>query len=409
MDISGLLAARTSIDVGEGLKEILELANATDVISFAGGFPDPSTFPGAMLVELVDQIVRSGDASAMQYSPTPGVDSVRDYLRSRVEALEGVRPGDGDLMVTSGAVEAVELVCKRFLDPHDTVIVEAPTYLGAIMAFRGHQADIATVDTDDQGLRVDDLSDRLMRGQRLKLLYTIPDYQNPRGVSLSEERRDALVELADRYGFLIVEDVAYRELHFDGAPPTSLWARAPSLVVQVGTFSKTFFPGVRLGWAAGPRDVVDQMIIAKQNTDQCAGALGQRLLEEYGRRGLLDRGLVASRTLYRGRRDRLVAALERSMPDGVRWAVPHGGFFLWLEVDADIDSVALGRQARAAGVTFVPGVPFYPDGRGRRNIRLAFSRVDGAALDEGCRRLGLLLRQATAGSSGTRNAEKETV
>jgi 2-aminoadipate transaminase len=397
MGTSGLLAARTSVDVGEGLKEILNLANATDVISFAGGFPDPATFPGATLVELLDHIVGTGDASAMQYSPTPGIDSVRDYLRTRLETLEGVRPGDGELMVTSGAVEAVELVCKRFLDPHDVVAVEAPTYLGAIMAFRGHEADITTVDTDEDGLRVDVLEDHLRRGQRPKLLYTIPDYQNPRGVSLSEERRDALVELADRYGFLIVEDVAYRELHFDGPPPPSLWARAPSLVVQVGTFSKTFFPGVRLGWAAGARDVVDQMVIAKQNTDQCAGALGQRLLEEYGRRGLLDERLVASRQLYRGRRDRLVAALERSMPDSIRWAVPHGGFFVWLEAGGDIDSVELARRARARGVTFVPGVPFYPDGRGRRNIRLAYSRVDGADLDQGCRRLaGLLVGEPPA-------------
>lgn len=394
MDLEPLLAARTKIDVGEGLKEILNLANAKDVISFAGGFPDPATFPGTDLVEILEGIVKSGDATAMQYSPTQGIDSVRDYLQDRLETLQGVRPAIGEIMVTSGAVEAVDLVCKRFLDPGDTVLVEAPTYLGAIMSFRAHGAQVGSVETDANGLRIDSLEAVLEAGTRPKLLYTIPDYQNPRGVSLSDERRDALVALADRYGFLLVEDVAYRELHLDGEPPASLWARNPSVVIQAGTFSKLFFPGVRLGWGVGPTAAIDQMIVAKQNTDQCAGALGQRLLEEYGRRGLLDQGLVASRELYARRRDRLVAALEQSMPETFSWQVPRGGFFVWLEGPGQIDSVDLARRARDAGITFVPGVPFFADGRGHNNIRLAYSRVDGPELDEGCRRLGALLADA---------------
>lgn len=393
MEINRLLAARTAVDVGEGLKEILSLANATDTISFAGGFPDPATFPGTALVELLEEIVKKGDATAMQYSPTPGIDSVRDYLQQRVESQQGVRPADGELMVTSGAVEAVELLCKRFLDPGDTVLVEAPTYLGAIMAFRGHEADVVGVDTDGDGLRVDRLERMLASGTRPKLLYTIPDFQNPRGVSLSDERRDALVALAERYEFLIVEDVAYRELYLDEEPVATMWSRDPSVVVQVGTFSKTLCPGVRLGWAVGPDVAIDQMIVAKQNTDQCAGALGQRLMEEYGRRGLLDEGLVASRDLYRRRRDRMAAALERSLPENVHWLRPGGGFFVWLTPPEGVDSVALARRARGHGVAFVPGAPFYPDGRGRENIRLAYSRVEGEDIDEGCRRLGELLAE----------------
>lgn len=393
MDIQRLLAARTAQDVGEGLKEILSLANARDIISFAGGFPDPATFPGTPLVEVLEELVKNGDATAFQYSPTPGVESVREYLQGRLARLEGVRPAAECLIVTSGAVEAVELVCKRFLDPHDTVLVEAPTYLGAIMAFRGHGAQILPVETDGDGLRVDQLTHLLHAGARPKLLYCIPDYQNPRGVSLSDERRDALVELADRFGFLIVEDVAYRELHFNDEPPSSLWARNPEVVVQVGTFSKTFFPGVRLGWGIGPQPVIGQMTVAKQNTDQCAGALGQRLLEEYGRRGWLDDGLVTSRELYRRRRDRLVAALEDSLPETVRWLTPRGGFFVWLEAPPTVDSVELARRARSHGVAFVPGVPFFPDGRGRSNIRLAYSRIEDQDVEEGARRLGRLLSE----------------
>ena len=385
-----LLAARARVDVGDGLKEILSLANATDVISFAGGFPDPATFPGSGLVDVLEQLVKSGDVTAFQYGPTQGLASTREYLAERLDTQEGRRPAPDELMVTSGAVETLELVGKRFLDPGDLVMVEAPTYLGAIMAFRGFEAELVTVDVDRDGLRTDQASELLHGGRRPKLLYTIPDHQNPAGVTLTEERRRELVSLAREFGFLIVEDVAYREFHFDGAPLTSLWALAPDVVVQAGTFSKTFFPGVRLGWAVGPRQVIDQLVIAKQNTDQCAGAIGQRLTEEYGRRGLLDQALARSRDLYRRRRDRLLTALDEHFPDAVTWTRPQGGFFLW--VTGELDSVTLAHQARERGVSFVPGVPFFPDGRGSNHLRLSFSRVEEDEIDEGCRRLGQLLR-----------------
>jgi 2-aminoadipate transaminase len=228
-----------------------------------------------------------------------------------------------------------------------------------------------------------------------KLLYTIPDYQNPAGVSLAEERRSALIEVARRRGILIVEDVAYRELGFDDTRLPSLWSMAPDTVVQIGTFSKTFFPGVRLGWAAGPADVVAQLVRAKQNTDQCAGALGQRLLEEYGRRGGLDDQAVRARQLY-GRRCRLLMeALDEHMPlTGVTWTRPRGGFFSWLTVPDQMDTVELAGQAMAEGVAFVPGAPFFADGGGRSQLRLAFSRVDDELIDEGVRRLGVLFRSA---------------
>lgn len=390
-DWSALLAGRARGAGGDGLLEILKLANATDVISFAGGFPDPSAFPGTTLADILHRLLDAGDATALQYSPTPGLESVRDYLATRLSELEGRRPADGELMVTSGAVEALDLVCKRFVEAGDVVVVEGPTYLGAIMAFRGYQAEIVAVEVDDDGLDTERLEALLREGLRPKLLYTIPDHQNPAGVSLSPPRRRRLLDLAERYGFLIVEDVAYRELQLEGEPAASLWATAPAAVVQAGTFSKLFFPGVRLGWAAGPAPVVAQMTLAKQNTDQCAGALGQRLLEEYGRSGELARTIAASRVLYRSRRDALLAALERHLPAGVRWSRPRGGFFLWLQLAGDADTTALAARAREHGVAFVPGEPFFPDGRGHTDIRLAYSRVGEDAIDEGVSRLAALL------------------
>src|ERR687892_247236 len=301
-----VFAGRTRAGGGEGLIAILALAAAEDVISLAGGLPDPATFPGPAVAEILGELVDRGDR----------------------------------------------------------VLVEAPTYLGAVMAFQSFEADVVGVPLDDQGLAVDELERILSSGPAPKLLYTIPDHQNPAGVSLSPERRTALVELARRHGLLVVE---------------------------AGTFSKTFFPGVRLGWAAGPPDVVAKLVWAKQNTDQCAGALGQRLLEEYGRRGLLDEGVARARELYRRRRDVLLAALDRHLSGSASWTRPDGGFFTWVKLPPSVDAVTLAERALESGVAVVPGVPFYPDGGGEHHLRLSYSRVTEEEIEEGIRRLAGLL------------------
>jgi 2-aminoadipate transaminase len=314
-----------------------------------------------------------------------------DALAGRLERLQGRRPADDELLTTSGAIEALELIGKSFLDPGDLVVIEAPTYLGAIQAFRSFEATLLAVPMDEAGLDVDDLAQRLKGGLRPKLVYTIPDHQNPAGVSLAGERREPLVELARRHGFLIVEDVAYRELGFSGEALQSLWSLAADVVVQAGTTSKTFFPGVRLGWAVGPADVCARLVSAKQNTDQCAGALGQRLFEEYVRRGWIDEQLAHSRSLYERKCGRMLAALDRSMPEEARWTRPQGGFFSWLTLPGGADSEDLARRAVERGVGIVPGTLFFPDGRGTDTVRLSFSLVDEAQIDDGIERLGSLV------------------
>jgi 2-aminoadipate transaminase len=386
-----LFAARTRGGAGEGLLEILARSGSQDAISFAGGFPDPTTFPGPVLGEILRELAESGDASPFQYAPTDGLPGPRAFVGERLGRLEGREPGGGELMLTSGVVEALELVGKAFLDRGDLVAVEAPTYLGAIMAFQSFEAQVLGIPLDEGGLAVDQLERRAVAGRVPKLLYTIPDYQNPGGVSLSPDRREALVEVARRYGFLLVEDVAYRELGFVEQTPPSLWSLAPDAVLQVGTFSKTFFPGVRLGWAAAPAEIVAKLVWAKQNTDQCAGALGQRLLEEYGRRGLLDEQIARARLLYRERRDALVAALDRHLAGSARWTRPEGGFFAWLELPVGGDSVQVAGRALEEGVAVVPGPPFFADGGGERFVRLSFSRVADHEIEEGVRRLAASL------------------
>jgi 2-aminoadipate transaminase len=387
---AALYAARTRGEVGEGIAAVLGLLGVPDVISFAGGFPDPETFPRKRVSALLTEFAEAGEASAFQYAPTRGLPGALDAFADRIELLQGRRPADDELVVTSGAIEALELVGKSFLDPGDLVVVEGPTYLGAIQAFRSFESELAAVPLDEDGLQVDELERQLAQGLRPKLVYTIPDHQNPAGVSLAPGRRALLVELARRHGFLIVEDVAYRELGFAGQASQSLWSLAPDVVVQAGTTSKTLFPGVRLGWAVAPADVAARLVSAKQTTDQCAGAFGQRLFEEFQRRGWIDEQLARSRRLYERKCARLLAALERSMPEGARWTTPHGGFFSWLTLPG-VNTTELARRAVEEGVGIVPGSLFFPDGRGADSVRLSFSLVDGGRIDEGIDRIAALL------------------
>jgi 2-aminoadipate transaminase len=388
------IARRTQTLGGGEITAILALAGATDVITFSGGFPDPATFPAGTLAEIAGRLITSDPAVALQYSATEGIASVRDYVSGRLASLDDRAPEAGELMITSGGIDCMELVAKTYLDPGDVVVVEAPAYLGAIMAFRGYEADVRGVPVDAEGLCTDVLAGHLAAGWRPKIVYTIPDFQNPSGLSMTLPRRHELAALARQYGFLILEDVAYRELSFEHAPPPSLWTLAPDVVLQAGTFSKIFCPGFRLGWAAGPAEVIARLVVAKQNSDQCSGALGQRMLEEYGRSGAMERQIVASRALYQRRAALTLQALARHMPDGTTWTTPQGGFYIWVSAPDGVDTVALSAQARARKVAYVPGRPFYPGDEGHAQIRLSYSRVADDLIDEGIRRIGEVLKTA---------------
>jgi 2-aminoadipate transaminase len=385
-----LYAARTRGETDEGIAAVLGLLAVPNLVSFAGGFPDPSAFPRERVSALLGEFAATGEAAAFQYAPSRGLAGTLDAFADRIEALQGRRPADAEVVVTSGGMEALDLIGKSFLDAGDVVVVEGPTYLGAIQSFRGFEVKLDAVPIDGDGLQVDELERRLGGGLRPKLVYTIPDHQNPAGVTLSAERRTRLVELARAHGFLIVEDVAYRELGFAGQALPSLWAQAPDVVVQAGTTSKTLFPGVRLGWVTAPSDVAARLVSAKQTTDQCAGAFGQRLFEEFHRRGWIDEQLERSRALYERKSQRLLAALERSMPAGAHWTTPRGGFFSWLVLPS-VDTTELAQRAVEAGVGIVPGSLFFPDGRGGDCVRMSFSLVDEAQIDEGVERLAALL------------------
>jgi 2-aminoadipate transaminase len=390
------LFARRSSRGGDELTAILSLAASTDVITFSGGFPAPETFPVEVLQELTSSLLAADSALALQYSPTEGLPDARAAIAGMLAGRQGVSVDAGDVLVTSGGIEALQLLARTFVDPGDRVLVEAPSYLGAIMAFAGFEAQVDGVTVDDGGLRIDELEQALSGGARPKLLYVIPDHQNPTGLSLAADRRASLVELCRRYGVLVVEDVAYRDLGFDDDAPPSLWSLGPDVVVQIGTFSKVFAPGVRLGWAVGPTSVIGAMTAAKQNSDQCSGAFGQMLMARFVTAGHLDRNLVLARRLYEARATTMLRALEEHMPDGYRWTRPRGGFFVWLTAPDDVDARALVAPAARLGVASVPGSPFYTDARGDNCFRLAYSRATEDDITEGVRRLGTLLRPGSS-------------
>ncbi len=388
---SEVFARRTRGSGGAELSAILA-GTPPGVLSMTGGFPNPETFPSGELAEIAARLLRDDAAVALQYTPCEGIASVREYLRDRQEQLQGRRPQLEELIVTSGGMECLALVGHSLLDPGDAVAVEAPTYLGALMAFAGFEADVHGIPMDEDGLIVEALEERLAAGLRPKFLYVIPEFQNPTGRTLPLARRQALVECCRRHGVLILEDVAYRELPFDGESLPSLWSLAPEQVLQAGTFSKVFFPGVRLGWAVGPPAVVAQLAAAKQTTDQCAGGLGQRMVEEYGRAGHFERRLPAAREFYAARWRALDAAFRRHLPPGVAWTEPDGGFLTWLTLPEDVDTVELRPAAVAAGVAYVPGRPFYSGEEGGNELRLSFSHLSEAELDAAVERLAGVIR-----------------
>ncbi|PRY35166.1 PLP-dependent aminotransferase family protein [Umezawaea tangerina] len=386
IDWSTRLAARTRTQQ-DLLGGILALANARGVVNFSGGFPELGIFPTSTVADIARDLMAEDAAIALQYAPSEGVESTRHAVAGLLAAEQGHRPSDDELMITSGGIDAVTLIARSVLDPGDVVLVEEPSYLGAVSGFAAFDPVLRGVPMDDDGLDVEALAALLASSDVVpKLLYTIPDHQNPSGRQLSAERRTALVELCARHGVLVVEDVAYRQLGFTDERHPSLWSLNPDVVVQIGTFSKTFFPGVRLGWAAGPAEVVARLVVAKQNSDQCAGALGQRMLEEFLRAGHFDTHLPRARELYRGRAELMLAALGEHVDGLGTWTVPRGGFFTWLHLPG-VDTTALAARAREASVAFVPGAGFFADRVDHEHLRLSFSRVREPDIDVGIARL----------------------
>ncbi|HXV60603.1 MAG TPA: PLP-dependent aminotransferase family protein [Vicinamibacteria bacterium] len=378
------------------VSDILRLAESPEVISLAGGLPDPSVFPLDRIRESMDRVWRDQGREALNYGPNPGFTKLRDWIAERTGRNETLELKSENILVTSGGVEALNLVAMSLLDEGDTVLVEAPTYMVALHVFRAYGARIEAVPIDDEGLDPDALHAKLSEleraGRKPRLMYVIPSYQNPSGCTWTEARRRKAVAVAETHDVLIVEDHAYAELTYGGPRPASLKSLSPENVVLIHTFSKIFGPGVRLGWAVAEPSFIGQLGLCKLGTDQCANTLAQRLVYEYASQGHIDAQVAVSIQIYRRKRDLMEAAMKKHFPKETAWVLPSGGFFIWVRLPEHVDSEALLRRAIDEQKTaFVAGPPFFHDGSGKNFLRLSFSFVPESMIEEGIARIGRVL------------------
>jgi 2-aminoadipate transaminase len=394
---AALFSQRTRVMKKSAMRDLMALTARPEVISLAGGLPDTSTFPAEDFAKLMSHLAVESTARALQYGPTEGIDEVREAI-IQVMAAEGTHVDGEDVLVTTGGQQVIDLVCKTLVDPGDVVIAEAPTYPGAVPTFSAYQAEVIQIEMDADGMRIDVLEDTLARldreGRRPKFIYTIPNFQNPAGVTMSLPRRKRLVDIAQERELLILEDNPYGLLRYEGEPLPSLYAMdGGEFVIYLGTFSKILSPGVRVGWAAAPSPVLQKMNIGKASSDLCSSTMTQLFVAEYFRGGQWPAYMDSLRTLYRGRRDVLLDALAEHLPAEASWTRPQGGLFIWATLPDGLDTTDLLAKALSRNVAFVPGRAAFLDGRGATSMRLNFSGVDADQLREGVRRIGEVVHE----------------
>jgi 2-aminoadipate transaminase len=379
------------------IRELLKLVDRPEIISLAGGMPDDRFFPVDRVIEASTFALKEYGKKALQYGSTEGIKKLRILLMERMEK-EGVRGlGLDNVIISTASQQGLSLVAQVFVNPGDTVIVEEPSYLGAIQAFGSMQAKFCTVPLDNDGMQMDVLEERLKELQkahiRPKFLYTVPNFHNPAGVTMSLERRKRLMELASEYNLLIVEDDPYGEIRFEGESLPSLLALAgKERVVALRTFSKISFPGLRLGWIVAREDIMNKIICGKQAADLCSPAMTQYICYEFISRGWLDEYVDVVRREYPRKKNAMIAALEKYFPANASWTNPQGGLFVWVKAPECIDTTAMFREAISAKVAYVVGIAFYPHRNDNCHMRLNFSAVDPDHITEGVHRLGDLLK-----------------
>jgi 2-aminoadipate transaminase len=395
------------------IREILKVTARPDVISLAGGLPAPELFPIDEYRRAFEWVLEADGALALQYGPSEGYRPLRTFLAERLSG-RGIRCATDDILITNGSQQALDLIGRIMLDPGDTVMVEKPTYLGALQAFNQYQATYQVVPMDEDGMQVDE-AERLLAqasaaGRPVKLMYAIPNFQNPTGRSLSLTRRHRLVELASHYGVPIVEDDPYGELRYEGEHLPSLKSLDTSgCVMYLGTFSKILAPGLRLGWVVASPEAMEVLLHGKQPADLHTGMVQQMATYEVTRTGFLAGQVERIRAFYKERRDVMLCAIEEHFPADAHFTRPAGGMFVWAELPVSMDTRELLVEAVRRKVAFVPGQGFHPDNSGNNTMRLNFSNVPPDQLREGVRRLGEAIRSRLGQKSELRTQKSAFV
>ena len=382
------------------IREILKYSSAPDVISFAGGLPSPDVFPVEDFKKACEVVLDEAGPSSLQYSPTEGFVPLREVIVEH-SATFGIKTNVENIQLTSGSQQALDLLGMLFIDPGDEIVVENPTYLGALQAWNAYGAKYITVPSDDHGLRTDMLEDALKRKPRV--IYVLPNFQNPSGVTMPLDRRIELVELADKYGVPIVEDDPYGKLRYFGEniPPVQVVdhdyrADGSSNVIYLSTFSKLLAPGIRMAWVIADMDVIHKIIFAKQGADLHSPTFNQMVAYEVARDGFLEEYSKTICATYKERLQVMLTAMDKFFPEGIKWTKPEGGMFLWVTLPEGLDAQELLLKAVERKVAYVPGQPFHPDGSGKNTMRVNFSNASPKMIKEGIKRLGELLREELA-------------
>jgi DNA-binding transcriptional MocR family regulator len=392
--ITSKLAARMNELKASDIREILKVTAKPEVISFAGGLPAPELFPIDALRDVADVVLRDEGSRVLQYSTSEGDPQLRSMIADRLDARFGVRAAPDDVLITCGSQQALDLTGKLLLDEGDAVLCESPTYLGAIQAFRAYEPRFVEVATDDEGMLSDDLERRLKENPNAKLIYVVPDFQNPSGRCWSLDRRHRLLDLARRFDVLVVEDSPYSELRFAGRPIPPLKALdEDGRVVFLGTCSKIFCPGIRIGWIVAAPELLKKYVLAKQGVDLHTSTLSQRLLAVYLERYDLDAAITRICATYRERRDLMVEYLDAEALPGVGITRPQGGLFLWMTLPDEINARSVLGRSIERDVAFVPGGSFFPNGGHENTARLNFSNMPPERIAEGVRRLSGVVRE----------------
>jgi 2-aminoadipate transaminase len=391
-----LFAERTKVMKSSAMRDLMALTERDDVISLAGGLPDTSTFPADSYASLMSTVAANSCARALQYGPTEGLSAVKQCI-AEVMRAEDMHADEDEILVTTGGQQVIDLVCKTLLDPGDVVVCEAPTYPGAVPTFCAYQADVVQVTMDRDGMRTDELEstlDELDRdGRTPKFIYTVPNFHNPAGVTLSLERRHELVRIASERELLVLEDNPYGLLRYEGSPLPTLRSLDEEFIIYASTFSKILSPGVRLGWTCAPAPVLAKMTLGKQASDLCSSSISQYFVSAYFESGPWENYVRSLIEIYRRRRDVMLDALAEDFPREAEWTHPEGGLFIWATLPDYIDTTDLLARALEDHVAFVPGRAAFVDGRGGSSMRLNFSGVDEDLIREGIRRIGEVVRE----------------
>jgi len=395
-DLQSIISVASRGMKKSAIRELLKLTKDPEIISFAGGLPAPETFPIEELVEITNEVLREDGEKALQYGSTEGDDRLRELIVELYKNM-GFDITLENVMITTASQQGLDLLAKVFIDRGDKVLVGLPSYLGGLQAFKAYGAELLGIEFDENGMRSDDLEAKLVELKAAndlpKFIYIIPDFQNPAGVTMPEKRRKEIIDIARKYDVLIIEDSPYKEIRFEGEHQESLYAlEGNGQVINFGTFSKIFVPGFRIGWIIAHPEIIDKFVKAKQATDLCTSPFVQKIAAKYMEKGYFETNLKRTIQLYKEKKDIMMKAFEKYMPEGVTWTKPEGGLFLFITLPEYMDSEILFRKAIEKKVAFVVGHAFYCNGKGRNTMRINFSYVPKELNEIGVKRLAEVIK-----------------